>query len=284
MIMKLERFMTRSIVARYPGLSRKGIRAIINGVRNDSKNEQEIEFLDEKTSHRRTNEASAIRTAIQEHRPVSELVNPAGNVSGMEKEKQRCYPLILRYFVCLDRELDPKANMELGVEQNVESEKRKGILTGKRFSVVALCITKFHFVTIDSRVLNGIMKEVCLEFDVRKIEFTSENRETYWKNIFNFKRLNTCKQKVFTGIIETDGVAMCVHSRRLKADRPVPSSTAPLAKHEENKEAGLTTQEVQENDFVVGTDPGNTNIVTIAVCKRAEDDIDGNLRQKDIRL
>jgi hypothetical protein len=41
---------------------------------------------------------------------------------------------------------------------------------------------------------------------------------------------------------------------------------------------------VHENDFVVGADPGNTNIITIAAPKRAEDGTDGNLRQKDMRL
>jgi hypothetical protein len=44
-------------------------------------------------------------------------------------------------------------------------------------------------VTIDSGVLHGIMKEISPEFDVRRREFTGENRETYWKNIFDFKRL-----------------------------------------------------------------------------------------------
>jgi len=56
------------------------------------------------------------------------------------------------------------------------------------------------------------------------------------------------------------------------------------AKHVENKKACPRTQKVQDNDFVVGADPGNTNIITIAAPKRAEDGIDGNLRQKDMRL
>jgi len=55
-------------------------------------------------------------------------------------------------------------------------------------------------------------------------------------------------------------------------------------KHEETKKAGPVTQKVQDNDFVVGADPGNTNIITIAAPKRAEDGTDGNLRQKDMRL
>ena len=41
---------------------------------------------------------------------------------------------------------------------------------------------------------------------------------------------------------------------------------------------------MQDNDFVVGADLGNTNIITIAALKRAEDGTDGKLRQKDMRL
>jgi len=55
-------------------------------------------------------------------------------------------------------------------------------------------------------------------------------------------------------------------------------------KHEETKKAGPVTQKVQGNDFVVGADPGNTNIIAVAVPKRAEDGADGNFRQKDMRL
>jgi len=56
------------------------------------------------------------------------------------------------------------------------------------------------------------------------------------------------------------------------------------AKHEENKKVGPATQKVQDKDFVVGADPRNTNIITIAAPKRAEDGTDGNLRQEDMRL
>jgi len=106
-------------------------------------------------------------------------------------------------------------------------------------------------VSIDSGVLYGIMKEISPGFNVSREDFIRENRETYWKSIFDFKRLKVSKQKVFTGMIETDGVAMCVHYRRLKKDRPVPPSAAPVTKHEENKEEDPATQEVENNDFVV---------------------------------
>jgi hypothetical protein len=102
---------------------------------------------------------------------------------------------------------------------------------------------------------------------------------------------------------------MCVHYRRLKKDRPVPPSVAPVTKDEDEKESDPATQKVQhndfvvgaakqgekkeadpamqklqDNDFVVGADPGNTSIIAIAVPKRVEDGIDGNLCQKDMRL
>ena len=156
---------------------------------------------------------------------------------------------------------------------------------GKRFSVVPICNIKSHFVTVDSGVLYGIMREIRPEFDVNREEFIGENLETYWKNIFNFKRLKVSKQKVFTGLIETDGVALCVRYRRLKKDRSVPPSAnhedekeanpatqevedndfvVDAVKQGEKREAGPATQKVQGNDFVVGADPENTSIITIA--------------------
>jgi len=122
-------------------------------------------------------------------------------------------------------------------------------------------------------------------FDVSNKEFTDENQETYWKkNIFDSKRLRTSKKKEFTGMIESDAIAMRVHYRRLKADRPVLSSLPSLAKREENKEASPTKQEVHENHFVVGAGPGNTNIRTITTRNCGDDGIDGNLRQKHMRV
>jgi hypothetical protein len=177
---------------------------------------------------------------------------------------------------------------------------------GKRFNGVPLCNTKSHFVSIDSRLFYGITKEISPDFNVSREDFTGENRETCGKkSIFYFKRLKVSKQKIFTGMIETDGVAMCAHYRRLTTDRPVP----PVTKHEEKKDAGPAMQEVEDNDlvvdatkhednnkaapatqkvqdidFVVGAYPGNTNIITIAAPKCAEDGTDGSLRQKDMRL
>jgi hypothetical protein len=77
--------MIRAVFALYPGLSREGKWAIINGITKDRKHEDEIEFVDKKTSRRNTNEASVIRAVIQEHRAVLGLVNPADKISELEK-------------------------------------------------------------------------------------------------------------------------------------------------------------------------------------------------------
>jgi len=147
--------------------------------------------------------------------------------------------------------------MRLSEEKNEEWERRKAFLMGKRLNAVPMCNIKPHFVTIDSRILRGIMKEIGPEFDVTRIEFTGENRETYWKNIFDFKRLKVNKQKVFTGMIDIDGVAMCVHYRRLKRDRPGPPSAAPVLKDEDEKKADPATQKVHENNaFSLARTPG----------------------------
>jgi len=117
LIVNLERFMIRAVVALYPDLSRQGIWAIINGITKDRRREDEVEFVEKKESNESTNEDSVIRAAIKEHRAVLGLANPAEKISALKKDKGRYDRLILRYFVFLDRELDREAEMKLGEEE-----------------------------------------------------------------------------------------------------------------------------------------------------------------------
>jgi len=167
-------------------------------------------------------------------------MSPTYKISELQKDKERYYYLIQRHFVFLDRELECKAETELGVGKIEEWETQKAALLESRFSVAPLCKFKSHFVSIDSRI-HGIMQEISPELDFSGEEFSGENRDTYWNNTFDSQRLKTSKKKVFTGLIETDRVAMCGHHRRLKTDRPVP----PLAKGEDEKEEHPTAQEVE---------------------------------------
>jgi len=113
----LERFIIRTVFPLYPGLSRKGIWAIIHGITNDRKYEDEVEFVDKKAPNESTNEASVIRAVIQEHRAVMGLANPTEKISEFKKDEKRCYQLILLYFVFLHRELERKAEMKLSEEK-----------------------------------------------------------------------------------------------------------------------------------------------------------------------
>jgi hypothetical protein len=72
----------------------------------------------------------------------------------------------------------------------------------KRFNGAPLCNIKSYFVSIDFRNLHGIMKEISPELNVSREDFSGENRQTYWKSIFDFKRLKVSKQKVFAWVIE----------------------------------------------------------------------------------
>jgi hypothetical protein len=153
--------------------------------------------------------------------------------------------------VFLDRELERKAEMKLSAETNEEWERRKAVLMGKRSGVVPLSNIKSYFVSIDSGVLYGIMREIGPKFSVSRKDFTGENRETHWKRISDSKRPKVSKQNVFTGKIETDGVAFCVHDRRLKTDRPVPPLASPVTRDEDKKTADPAMQEVEDNDLVV---------------------------------
>jgi len=240
--------MIRALFALYPGICPKGISAIINGITNDRKREDDVEFVDKKASNQSTNKVSVIRADIQEHRAVMGLPNPTDKISELKKIREDT--IASSYVIsCFWTENSNARQKWSWVGKTEDWDRRKAFLMGKRFYIVPMCTIKSHFVSIDSAVLHGIMKEISPEFDVSREEFYGENRETFWKNIFDFKRLRVSKQKVLTGMIDTDGVALCVHYRRLKRDRPVPPSAAPVTNHECEKEADPAAQEVQDSDF-----------------------------------
>jgi len=76
---------------------------------------------------------------------------------------------------------------------------------GTRFNVVPICSINSHFVAVCSSVPHGIVRDICPEFDAGKKEFMGQNRETHWKNIFDFKRLNTGKKGYSRGPSEAMG-------------------------------------------------------------------------------
>jgi len=85
LVRNLELFTIRAVCALYRGISRKGIRAITNGITNERQNEDEVEFVDKKASNERTNEASVIRAVIQERRAILGLANPTDKIPELKK-------------------------------------------------------------------------------------------------------------------------------------------------------------------------------------------------------
>jgi len=197
--------MIRAVVALYPGLFREGMWAVIDGVKDDRQHEQQIEFIDKGKSRSRKNRASVIRATHQKHRSVLGLVNPREKLSDMRKNEERCYPLILSYLMFLDRELERKAEMELSTEKMKRWRDDIQSLLQMRFIVVCLRESKSHFVTIDSRVLSVFMKEISPALGVSNKEIIGEDRDSYWQNIFDFKRPRPAKKRYSRGQSTTMG-------------------------------------------------------------------------------
>jgi len=74
-----------------------------------------------------------------------------------------------------------------------------------RFIVVCLRESKSHFVTIDSRVLSVFMKEISPALGVSNKEIIGEDRDSYWQNIFDFKRPRPAKKRYSRGQSTTMG-------------------------------------------------------------------------------
>jgi hypothetical protein len=66
----------RIVLALFSGMFREGIGAIFDGIKNDRKHEQEIEFVDKWTSCSTKNRASVFRATLLKHRSVLALFNP----------------------------------------------------------------------------------------------------------------------------------------------------------------------------------------------------------------
>lgn len=112
----------------------------------------------------------------------------------------------------------------------------------KTFNIVPICRIKSHYITIDSSVLFGILKDV--EFIDKSI--TGKTFQTlamdYWQSIIKVNKLagSNCR---FTKTINTDGICMCVHFQRPK-----------VCKNDDD------TVQFTKEDRVVAVDPGRVNI------------------------
>jgi len=139
--------MIRVVIVLYPGLFCEGMLAIIDGMKNDRQHEQEIIFVDKRTSHRRRNRYSVIHASIQKHRSISGLANPREKSVMYGKYEERCYSVILPYFMVFDGELERRAEMELSMDTMEYWRDGTGELLRLRFirTVMRFPVTCFDF-------------------------------------------------------------------------------------------------------------------------------------------
>jgi hypothetical protein len=107
---------------------------------------------------------------------------------------------------------------------------------GKLFNILPISKIKSHFITIDTSVIKGIIKDA-------KIILGNETERELWDSVIK-SSLISGKNKTFTGTIDTDGLVVNVHFTR-------PKNVLENVDHEEIS---------LEGKRVIGVDPGRTNI------------------------
>jgi len=184
---------------------------------------------------------------VNAHRAALGLVRKTDKIASGWLKSNRCLPLILRYYVFINREMEAKA-------ASMTPAERPRVLK-RLFDVLPICKVKEHFITMDTSVLYGLMTELGYSKPSNYEAFDSMRHE-HWTSVFKIKRLEGRTAK-FTGTVETDGTAICVHYVREK------TITVSVSEEEHQEEGGGF--EVRPNDFVVGCDPGLVDIMAMAV-------------------
>jgi hypothetical protein len=142
----------------------------------------------------------------------------------------------VRFLVFANRRLDEAAA--------VEGAKQPRLCT-----LVPICGIRHHFVTLDTSSMFGLAKDAGVVGPECTAEAFHDLRNENWRSIIDVDRLRgkDCK---FTGTIDTDGIATCVHFTRPKmvtdAGAKTPRSYDP------------------EQYRVLGVDPGRSNMLYMA--------------------
>ena len=112
-------------------------------------------------------------------------------------------------------------------------------------TLTPICGVRNHFVTIDTTCLYGIARDIGLLGDDCLYGAFNDLREDHWRSFLDVDRIKgrNCK---FTGTIDTDGIAICIHFTRPKgvSQKAVPQKVYDPASYR-----------------VLGVDPGRTNIL-----------------------
>ena len=109
----------------------------------------------------------------------------------------------------LDSSLGPLLRYNVFLNRFYESNKMK------LFNVVPVCQIKSHYITIDTYVLYGILKEMSA-ISCNEGSFV-ERKDEMWAKFFKISKLRG-KDCEFGYSVDTDGISACFHFERPKAD------------------------------------------------------------------
>ena len=270
MRVNLDRFMRRTLNALYPHLSGTRryelVRRIKGGNTDDVDDDDDNDLVDDgdgDVQQGHVHEDGLHMDAIvRVHRAALGLATPQDRVSPGWMQTNACLPRILRYYVFLNRALEEAAAA-------APPEQRPRI-TKRLFNVVPLCQIKTHFITVDTDVLYGLMVDLRYVQSGRPV--FRAFKDAHWRSVFRISRLEgrPCQ---FTGTIETDGTAICVHFVRER--NAAESGSSPPSE---------TTFRVQKHDLVVGCDPGGVDIMALAIPRHGNEGAHGDLGMRDMRF
>ena len=201
-------------------------------------------IVDDKTEYVNSSLTMGGKFIINEKR-VSHVVNYVRKVLSLEDGqvitddwiKENKLTAVLKAFIMVNRSLEM-------MNLNKKPEDKEVVL----FNILPICGIKAHFITIDTTCLHGLLNGAKIIKCTEKAFM--ELKEDHWNSIFNIKsNKGIYKNKVFTGTIDTDGVAINIHYYR-------PQNNNKTTVHS-NKQESL------EGKRVLGLDPGRTNIYYI---------------------
>jgi hypothetical protein len=116
----------------------------------------------------------------------------------------------------------------------------------KTFVLAPVASIRAHFIHIDTNVLHGMMRGLKLTSSTQKA--FRDNQQQEWDAVFHTQKWLTTRQRTyatFTGTVQTDGVALCIHYLRPKREA-----------------ATERTDDRKDSDRVIAVDPGRVTMFT----------------------
>ncbi len=193
-------------------------------------------------------------------------LNPPKNVGAIFPQPQEFYTSVSdqRRVLALsgDSKIDydwmaNEGNLMKMLKYFVFSNRLFAQLEKPQMNIVPISRTKCHYITIDTSVLEGIMRDAEL-IDKKANSSFVELSNDHWKSFLKYERLQGSDNK-FTKTIQSDGTLLCVHFIRPKNLQ----DEAFVKKGKKGRQyiANNDKLKIKLEDRVIAIDPGRTNII-----------------------